>query len=134
MTNPSNKKVTKQIKNRIVELHLQNIVANEISMQLYQEGIIDLAPATINKIIREYYDSIGQKRIKRAIPKTKTVYTVEEIEEQLLQQLQKGRPVRYVYRVAQRMGCLTDKLLTELKSRGYSIPDVREEGNEKWTK
>lgn len=85
MTNPSNKKVTKQIKDRIIELHLQNMGTNQISIQLYEEEIVELATTTIDKIIREYYNSIGQKRIKRVIPKPKAVYTNEEIEEQLLQ-------------------------------------------------
>ena len=133
MSKTLKKIITKKIRNRIIELHLQDMGSYEIAEQLYKEEV-DLSSGTVDKIIREYYNSIGEERVRRAPKTKKTIYTIEEIESQLLQQLQKGRPVRYVYRVAQRMNCLTDKILSEIKSRGYSIPDVREEGNEKWTK
>ena len=130
MAKISNKKVTKEIEKRIIELHLQGLKTYEISSQIFTEEI-DLSTTTINTIINKYYDSIGEKRIKRPGPKPKTAYTIEEIEEQLLQQLKKGRPVEEVYKVSKKMNCLTDKLLSEIKRKGYIVPDKKEEGNER---
>jgi len=133
MAKSTNKKVTKKIKNRIIELHLQDMGTNEISAQLYREDV-DLSSGTIDRIISEYYISIGEKRIKRTVIKPKRTYTAEEIEEQLLQQLAKGRPAEEVYRVARKINCLTDKILSEIESKGYNIPDKKQEGNERWIK
>jgi len=133
MAKTANKKITKKIKNRIIKLHLQDISTYEISSQLFVEGL-DLSGRAIDKVIREYYKSIGEERIRKKAPRPKTSYTAEEIEEELLNQLKKGRTPEGVYKVAQRMNCLTDKLLSEIESRGYNIPDKiqdeKVEGNE----
>jgi len=133
MAKSSNKKVTKKIKKRIVELHQEGKDINEISMQLYQENV-DLSYTTINKIVNEYYDSIGEKRTRKAVSGPKMVYTIEEIEEQLIHQLKKGRPAEDVFRVAQKVNALTETLLSEINKNGYNPQVKEEEENEKWMK
>ena len=133
MAKTSQKRVTKKIRNRIIELHLQDMGTYDIAEQIYKEEM-DLSSGAVDKIIREYYNSIGKERIRRNPKTKKTIYTIEEIEEQLLKQLEKGRPVEEVYRIAKKMNSLTDNLLAVIKNKGYNIPDKIEEENERWIK
>ena len=120
MKKPSNKKVTTEIKDTIINLHLKGLSTWEIATEILSK--VDLSTVKINKVINEYYIQIGESRPERKQAKpTPRQYTKEEIEEQLIQQLKKGRPAGEVYRVANKLNVVEGKLKAELEKYGFDF-------------
>ena len=120
MKKPSNKKVTTEIREAIIKLHLKELSTWEIATEILPK--VDLSTVKINEIINEYYIQIGKSRPERKQAKpTPPKYTNEQIEEQLIQQLRKGRPAVEVYRVAKKLNIVTERLKAELEKYGLEF-------------